>query len=76
MARYYFIKSNGHLFKLTGKAYRTWIIDSANRLAKKKTPAKIRNYGINMGEISKIISENDFNHTDFIHFSKSFPALT
>jgi hypothetical protein len=59
MAGYYFIKSNGHLYRLTNKAYQTWVIDSANRLSQKHTAAKLRNYGTDLGEVSNIISASD-----------------
>lgn len=74
MAGYYFIKSNGHLFKLTKNAYRTWIHDSKNRVVYKKNPAKLRNYGIDLGEIAEIkdTGENSelFDVADFIRLDK------
>lgn len=76
MAGYYFIKSGGHLFKLTKKAYGSWVTDSANRLKNKKKPAKLRNYGADIGPISNVISANDFEVADFIRTSQLFSLDT
>lgn len=65
MAGYHFVKSNGHLFKLTKKAYQAWLVDSANRLTKKQSPAKLRNYGADLGEICGIQTASDFELADF-----------
>jgi len=75
MARYYFIKSNGHLFRLTKKAYHTWIADSTKRLTYKKNPAKLKHYGVDLGEVSSIISAQDFEFADFVRFNKLFSGL-
>jgi len=75
MAGYYFVKSNGHLFRLTKKAYQTWIIDSANRLTHKKSPAKLKNYGTDLGEISDFKSSKEFEFSDFIKLSKLYSTV-
>lgn len=72
MAGYYFIKSGGNLYRLTKKAYQSWIIDSANRLQQNKSPAKIKKYGQNLGEFSSMKSSYDFENSDFIRLSKLF----
>lgn len=69
MAGYYFIKSNGRLFKLTKKAYQTWITNSTNRLKNNKSPAKLKNYGTDLGEISTVSNTEDI---DFINLKKLF----
>jgi len=75
MAGYYFIKSNGHLFRLTKKAYRAWLADSASRVTDKKKPAKIRNYGADLGEISDLKSEKDFGFEDFLQLYTAFSPI-
>lgn len=71
MAGYYFIKSNGNLFRLTKSAYKSWIHDSKNRVVYKKSPAKLRNYGVDLGPISEIKSASDFSDVrDFIRLDK------
>jgi len=72
MAGFYFVKSNGHLFQLTKKAYRTWIHDSKNRMSYDKRPAKLRNYGIDLGEIITNVSGDVFEESDFIRLDKLF----
>lgn len=71
MAGFYFIKSNGNLFRLTKKAYKSWIHDSKNRVVYKKNPAKLRNYGVDLGPITEIKSVSDFSDVrDFIRLDK------
>lgn len=72
MAGYYFIKSNGHLFRLTKKAYHSWIISSANRINQNKPRAKLRNYGLDLGDVALIKSNNDFDSTDFTRLNKLY----
>jgi hypothetical protein len=72
MAGYYFVKSDGHLFRLTKKAYQTWVVDSANRLTIKGSPAKLKKYGVDLGEISNVLSAKDIG---FETLSKLFSSL-
>lgn len=70
MAGYYFIKSNGHLYRLTKKAYRTWAADSKKRLENKKSHAKLRNYGLDLGPTSTIKCADEFCLQDFVHINE------
>lgn len=59
MAGYYFVKSNGNLFRLTKRAYKTWVIDSAGLLSRNEPLAKIKHYGEDLGNISNLLSATD-----------------
>lgn len=62
---YYFVKSNRNLYRLTKRAYQTWIHDSANRVSRGQSPAKLKNYGVNVGEISSLHSISEMDAKDF-----------
>lgn len=72
---HYFIRSNGNLFRLTKKAYKAWVLDSTNRMLKSKKPAKLKNYGLDLGQVSGIQSVNDFSLQDFVSLNNLVSGL-
>ena len=65
MKKYHFISFDGNLYKLTKKAYRAWIKDSA---AKNKM-AKLSKYGSSIGSIIGLHSVSEFENKDFIRLN-------
>ncbi len=68
MTKYYFLRHNGSLYRLTKNAYRAWVKDSS----KAKKALKVARYGTNVGVIGSIYSVTEFDNKDFDKMVRSW----
>ena len=69
MNRYYFIRSNGHMYRLSRSGYFTWVSHSAARIANNKRIAKLSHYGVDMGEMIDLKNVNDYSPEDIVRLN-------